>query len=390
MPLLRHTYNFPTRIEYGPGAIADLPKIIKGKGLTKGLLVTDQGIESIGLAEKLRSYFSEQGINIFSYSDVVSNPTEQNVIDATDIYKNNNCDFIVALGGGSPIDVGKTIKVTATHEEPLEKLDDFKGGDKYIVNEMPPFFAIPTTAGTGSEVGRSSVITVKSTNKKTIIFSPKMMPDIAVLDPEVTLLLPKKLTAATGVDAFVHNLEAYIMDTFHPYADAIAKEAISRCFKYLPIVVEDGNNVEARGEMLMASAMGATAFQKGLGINHSIAHALSVFYDTHHGLANAAVLVEVMKFNSTDEKVNKKLASLGTLLDTENNAESVISAIEKWLTKVGMPTDLKNIGVKEEDIAGLEAYAMEDPCKPLNPKPVLVGDVTRIIKNLLLNRKFYL
>ncbi|MCB9219748.1 MAG: iron-containing alcohol dehydrogenase [Ignavibacteriales bacterium] len=383
MPLLRHTYNYPTRIEYGPGAIADLPKIIKGKGLKRGLLVTDQGIEKIGLAEKLRSYFSEQNINIFSYSDVVSNPTEQNVVDATYIYKQNNCDFIVALGGGSPIDVGKTIKVTATHNEPLEKLDDSKGGDKYIVNEMPPFFAIPTTAGTGSEVGRSSVITVKSTNKKTIIFAPKMMPDIAVLDPEVTLLLPKNLTAATGVDAFVHNLEAYIMDVFHPIADAIAKEGIYKCFKFLPIVVEDGNNVAARGEMLLASAMGATAFQKGLGINHSIAHALSVYYDTHHGLANAAVLVEVMKFNATDEKVNKKLASLGTLLGVENNANSVISAIENWLVKVGMPTDLKNIGVKEVDIEGIEAYAMEDPCKPLNPKPVMPGDVTIIIKKLI-------
>ena len=383
MPLLRHSYSFPTRMEYGPGAIADLPKIIKEAGYSKGLLVTDQGIESIGLADKLRNYFSDAGIEISSYSDVVSNPTEQNVIDGTKIYKKNNCEFVVALGGGSPIDVGKTIKVTAVHDEPLEKLDDTKGGDKYIVNEMPPFYAIPTTAGTGSEVGRSSVITVKATNKKTIIFAPQMMPDIAVLDPEITLSLPKGLTAATGVDAFVHNLEAYIMDVFHPFADGLAKEGIYSSFKYLPIAVKDGNNVEARGEMLMASAMGATAFQKGLGINHSIAHALSVFYDTHHGLANAAVLVEVMKYNITDEKVNKKMAALGSLLGTENDALAVISAIEKWLIKVGMPTDLKKIGIKVEDIDAIDEYAMGDPCRPLNPKPVLKGDVTKIIENLL-------
>ena len=383
MPLLRHSYSFPTRMEYGPGAIADLPKIIKEAGYSKGLLVTDQGIESIGLADKLRKYFSDAGIEISSYSDVVSNPTEQNVIDGTKIYKENNCEFVVALGGGSPIDVGKTIKVTAVHDEPLEKLDDTKGGDKYIVNEMPPFYAIPTTAGTGSEVGRSSVITVKATNKKTIIFAPQMMPDIAVLDPEITLSLPKGLTAATGVDAFVHNLEAYIMDVFHPFADGLAKEGIYRSFKYLPIAVEDGNNVEARGEMLMASAMGATAFQKGLGINHSIAHALSVFYDTHHGLANAAVLIEVMKYNITDEKVNKKMATLGSLLGTENDALAVISAIEKWLEKVGMPTDLKEIGIKVDDIDAIDEYAMGDPCRLLNPKPVLKGDVTKIIENLL-------
>lgn len=383
MPLSRHTYSFPTRMEYGPGALADLPKIIKGEGLSIGLLVTDQGIEKVGLADKLRKHFADEGITIHSYSDVVSNPTEQNVIEGTKIFKENNCEFIISLGGGSPIDVGKTIKVTAVHDEPLEKLDDTKGGDKYIVNEMPPFYAIPTTAGTGSEVGRSSVITVKSTNKKTIIFSPKMMPDIAVLDPEITLSLPAKLTAATGVDAFVHNLEAYIMDVFHPFADGLAKEGIYRCFKYLPIVIEDGNNVAARGEMLMASAMGATAFQKGLGINHSIAHALSVYYNTHHGLANAAVLVEVMKYNITNEKVNQKMSALGTLLNTENDAMSVISEIEKWLKKVGMPTDLKEIGIKTEDIDGIEEYAMGDPCRPLNPKPVVKGDVRKIIENLL-------
>jgi alcohol dehydrogenase class IV len=370
-------------MEYGPGAIADLPKIIKDAGYSKGLLVTDQGIESIGLAEKLRQYFSDAGVEMASYSDVVSNPTEKNVHDGTKIYKDNGCEFIVALGGGSPIDVGKTIKVTAVHDEPLEKLDDTKGGDKYIVNEMPPFYAIPTTAGTGSEVGRSSVITVESTNKKTIIFAPKMMPDIAVLDPEITLSLPAKLTAATGVDAFVHNLEAYIMDVFHPFADGLAKEGIYRSFKFLPIAVKDGNNVEARGEMLMASAMGATAFQKGLGINHSIAHALSVFYNTHHGLANAAVLVEVMKYNISDEKVNAKMASLGSLLGTENDALAVIDKIKEWLISIGMPTDLKEIGVKKEDIEGIETYALGDPCRPLNPKAVLKGDVKKIIENLL-------
>ncbi|MEN8191289.1 MAG: iron-containing alcohol dehydrogenase [Bacteroidota bacterium] len=383
MPLLRHSYSFPTRMEYGPGALADLPEIIKEQGFTKGLLVTDQGIEKVGLADKLRNLFSNAGIEIYSYSNVVSNPTEQNVIDGTKVFNENKCEFIVSLGGGSPIDVGKTIKVTAVHDEPLEMLDDTKGGDKYIVNEMPPFYAIPTTAGTGSEVGRSSVITVASTNKKTIIFSPKMMPDIAVLDPEITLSLPPKLTAATGVDAFVHNLEAYIMDVFHPFADGLAKEGIYRCFKYLPIVVDDGNDVAARGEMLMASAMGATAFQKGLGINHSIAHALSVFYDTHHGLANAAVLVEVMKYNISNEKVNKKMAALGSMFGTENDALAVISEIEKWLKKVGMPTDLKEIGIKAEDIEDIEEYAMDDPCRPLNPKPVLKGDVKQIIENLL-------
>ena len=171
----RHRYNFPTRIEYGPGAMKDLPAIIKSSGLKKGLIVTDEGIEKVGTARQLRDCLNAEGIGTATYSGVKSNPTDDNVFNGTSVYKESKCDFIIGLGGGSPIDAGKTIKVMATHPGPLEKYDDMKGGDKYILNNMPPFYAIPTTAGTGSEVGRSSVITIKSTNKKTIIFSPFMV-----------------------------------------------------------------------------------------------------------------------------------------------------------------------------------------------------------------------
>jgi len=383
MPESRHTYSFPTRIEYGPGAIKDLPGIIKGAGLKKGLLVTDEGLEKVGTPEIVGNYFKSEGIEIATFSGVKSNPTDDNVYDGTKIYKDSNCDFIIGLGGGSPIDAAKTIKVMATHDGTLEKYDDTKGGWELIKNNMPPFYAIPTTAGTGSEVGRSSVITVKSTNKKTIIFSPFMMPTIAVLDPEITVSLPPKLTAATGVDAFVHNLEAYLIDDFHPYADGIAREGIYRSFKHLPTAVENGNNIKARGEMLMASAMGATAFQKGLGLNHSIAHALGVFYDTHHGLANAAVLVEVLKFNLPGRCIKAKLASLAPLLNTDNDADAVIDTIEKWLVSLGMPTDLKEIGIDENQIQAIEDYSLDDPCCPLNPRKVEKGDVVGIIEKLL-------
>ncbi len=383
MPGSRHTYSFPTRIEYGPGAMTDLPAIIKQSGLRKGLLVSDPGIEEVGTPEILRKAFDAEGMEIVTFSDVVSNPTDENVYAGTKIYKDKNCRFIVALGGGSPIDVGKTIKVMATHDGPVEKYDDAKGGDRYIQNDMPPFYAIPTTAGTGSEVGRSSVVTVKRLNKKMIIFSPYMMPDIAVLDPKVTLSLPPGLTAATGIDAFVHNLEAYLMDTFHPFADGLAKEGLSRCFKYLPVAVKNGENLQARGEMLMASAMGATAFQKGLGLNHAIAHALSVFYDTHHGLANAAVLVEVMKFNQRDSAVAAKLAALGTVLGTQNDADAVIKTINNLVTSINMPTNLQGIGIENSQIQALEDYALNDPLCSLNPAKVNTGDVVKIIENLL-------
>lgn len=383
MPDKRHSYSFPTRIEYGPGAAKDVTGIIKEMGLKKGLLVTDKGIEQVGTPETLRRQFKAAGVDIVTFDGVKSNPTDDNVYDGAKLYKESGCDFIVALGGGSPIDVAKTVKVLATHDGPLEQYDDARGGDRLIKNNMPPFFALPTTAGTGSEVGRSSVITIKSSNKKTIIFSPYMMPTIAVLDPELTLSLPAKLTAATGADAFVHNIEAYMIDTFHPFADALAKEGIERSFKNLPIAVAHGDDMCARGEMLMASAMGATAFQKGLGVNHSIAHALGVFYDLHHGLANAAVLVQVLKFNAADKGIADKLAALGPLLNVSNDADAVIQAIERWLLSVDMPTDLKSFQIAADQVQLIEEYALQDPCCPLNPRKVEKGDVADIVKKLI-------
>lgn len=374
----RHTYSYPTQIEYGPGAMKYFTSLVKSRDLKKGLIVTDKGIEKVGTAQQLKDYFSEVGIDAVIFSDVKSNPTEENVLAGTAVYKSTGCDFIVALGGGSPIDAGKTMKVMATHDGPLEKYDDTKGGDKYIMNNMPPFYAIPTTAGTGSEVGRSSVINVN--NKKTIIYSPYMMPDIAVLDPLITVSLPAKLTAATGVDAFVHNLEAYIMETFHPMADGMAKEAMEMCVKYLNVAVSNGSDINARGNMLMASAMGAIAFQKGLGLNHSIAHALGVYYDMHHGLANAVVLTEVMRYNLSRESTRKKYASLGSIFGVANDAEAVIEAIEKWLSSLEMNKKLSECGVGSDKFEELEAYALEDPCCPLNPKKVEKGDVVSILK----------
>ena len=383
MPDKRHSYSFPTRIEYGPGAAKDLTGIIKEMGLTKGLMVTDKGIEQVGTPEVLRGHFKAASVDIVTFDDVKSNPVDDNVYDGTKLYKDSGCDFIVALGGGSPIDVAKTIKVLATHDGPLEQYDDAKGGDKLIKDNMPPFFAIPTTAGTGSEVGRSSVITIKSTNKKTIIFSPYMMPTIAVLDPELTLSLPKKLTAATGVDAFVHNIEAYMIDTFHPFADGLAKEGIERSYKNLPIAVKNGTDINARGEMLMASAMGATAFQKGLGVNHSIAHALGVYFDIHHGLANAAVLIQVLKYNAGDKTVANRIAALGPIFDVSKDADAVINAIESWLVSLDMPTDLKAFEITADKVQLIEEYAQEDPCYPLNPRKVEKGDVTEIMTKLI-------
>lgn len=383
MPTLRHRFNYPTRIEYGPGAVRDLVGIIKEKGHKKGLLVTDKGVVQAGVAQTVQTCFIQGGVDAVVFDDIKSNPVDDNVYNGTKVYKESGADFILALGGGSPLDVAKTIKCLATHEGPLEQYDDMKDGWKLIKNNMPPLYAVPTTAGTGSEVGRSGVITIKSTNKKTIIFSPYFMPDIAVLDAELTVTLPPKLTAATGVDALVHNLEAYLTDAFHPLADGIAKEGIIRTFKNLPIAVKEGNNLAARGEMLMASAMGATAFQKGLGLNHSIAHALGVYYDTHHGLANAAVLLAVIEFSMLNDYVKEKLAYLGLLLGTKRDAKSFLVLLKDWLTGIGMPTDLKDLKIPRDQLQVLEDYALADPCCPSNPRPVQKGDVREILSKLI-------
>jgi 4-hydroxybutyrate dehydrogenase len=383
MPTKRHAYNFPTRIEYGPGAVQDLAKTIQANGCKKGLLVSDKGVEGAGLGDAVRSYFKAAGVAMHTFDDVKSNPVDDNVYGGAKAYKESGSEFIVGLGGGSALDVAKAIKCMATHDGPLEKYDDMKDGWKYIQNNMPPFYAVPTTAGTGSEVGRSSVITIKSTNKKTIIFSPYFMPNIAVLDPELTLTLPPHLTAATGIDAFVHNLEALLTDAYHPLADGIAKEGLIRGYKNLLPAVQDGKNVAARGELLMASAMGATAFQKGLGVNHSIAHALGVYYDMHHGLANAIVLIEVMKYNMENATVRDKLAEVAQTLGARKSADAFIELLGSWLKSVGIPENLKAVKISSDKIPALETYALEDPCCPSNPRKVEKGDVAAILQKLI-------
>jgi len=356
--------------------------MVKSENYTKGLLVTDKGLELTGIPEMIRIEFDKAGIQLETFNDVKSNPTCENVYAGANIFKQSKSEFIIALGGGSPMDVGKAIKVLATHDGPLEQYDDTLGGGRLIKNNMLPVYAVPTTAGTGSEVGRSSVITIKKTNKKTIIFSPFMMPTIAVLDSELTFGLPPALTAATGVDAFVHNLEAYLVAGFHPFADGIALEGMTLSYRHLQKAVEDGQDITARGSMLMASAMGATAFQKGLGLVHSIAHALGVFYDIHHGLANAALLVPVMRYNIGDDKAKRRLDGIGKVFGLTDDADIIIDKIEDWLKIVNMPTDLKQFNIPEKDFSKIEEYALGDPTCPTNSRKVMPGDVVLLLSKI--------
>ena len=272
---MKSRFNYPTRILFGQGVIEDLPAEVKALGGKRPLLVTDSGLMKTDIPGNIEKILKDGGLEPAVFSDVSPNPPDQQVDAGASAFATHRADCIVALGGGSPLDAGKAVQIRIHHKEPLEGYDDLLGGDAKITGELPPLIAIPTTAGTGSEVSRSAVITVASVDRKVVLFSPRLMPAVAVCDPELTYGLPPRITAETGMDALSHNLEAYLSKGYHPMADAIAMLGICMAVDNLPVAVANGRDEKARQEMMMASTMGAVAFQKGLGVIHSLAHPLS-------------------------------------------------------------------------------------------------------------------
>jgi len=281
---MKTRFNYPTRILFGEGVLGDLPPYLESLAVKRPLLVTDRGLMKTDIPEKVVSLLRSAGLETRIFNAIDPNPTAEQVEQGAAAFREHNADGIVALGGGSPLDAAKAIQLRINHHLPLEEYDDLKGGDTKILGELPPLVAIPTTAGTGSEVSRSAVITIGAVGRKVVIFSPRLMPAVAVCDPELTYGLPARLTAETGLDALSHNLEAYLATGYHPMADGIALRATAMIFENLPRAVANGRDVEARREMLMASTMGAVAFQKGLGVAHSLAHALGAICGISHGL----------------------------------------------------------------------------------------------------------
>ena len=365
-------FNFPTTIFCEPGLmnkLGELGVLGSGKLSGKALLVSDNGLKATDIPERVIKAFERAGIECALFTDIETNPDDESVEKAVAAYREAGANFIIGLGGGSPLDVAKTVAVRLNHGGPMEQYDDLIGGDSLIVNEVPPVIAIPTTAGTGSEVSRSSVIHIHKVDRKVVIFSPHMMPVMALLDPELTLGLPPKITAYTGVDALTHLIEAYVAKGYHPMADGIALDGIARVFKYLPEAYKNGQNVQARQEMLVASLMGAVAFQKGLGTAHSMAHPLSSVCGLHHGLANAQVLYNVTEFNreSIGEERFQKL-SFAAAPDEKPSYETFMAALKKLLDVCDIPAMLSDTGVKTEHIDELVNLAMQDGCHQLNPR----------------------
>lgn len=368
-------FDFPTRVVFGPGRLGELSSLVRGWG-QRALIVTDRGVLRNGVAQPVLDALAGGDLDYHIYGEVDPNPTEANIDDGVRHYR-EGCEFIVAVGGGSALDAAKAIRLLATHEGPLAQYAVQQGGDALIRADLPPMLAIPTTAGTGSEVGRSTVITMAG--RKTVIFSPHLMPTIALCDPLLTLDLPVAVTAGTGADALTHNVEAYFALGFQPLCDAIALDGMARAMRALPTAVHDGQNVEARSEMMLAALMGAVAFQKGLGVVHSLSHPLTTVGGVHHGTANAIMLPHALRFNSPaiTARAGAVAAALGVPAAAvpAETVERIASALDRLFQTIGLPTHLHQVNISSSLVGPMSELAIQDACHLCNPRPVTREDM---------------
>ncbi len=371
-----YQYNFPTTIRFGAGASKELGDYLIKNNLLKPLIVTDNTVAQLDFFKEIIADLKMKNISAEVFNDIHRNPVKSDVYKGTDVYDAMHRDAIVGIGGGAALDVARSIVLRINHREDLFKYDDLIGGDVYVTNDVPHFITIPTTAGTGSEVGRSAVIADDETHQKKILFSPKLLAKIVFADPLLTMELPPFITAATGMDALTHNMEAYLAKMPHPLCEGIALEGISLISRSLEKAVNNPD-LESRSNMLIASLMGAVAFQKGLGVVHSLAHPLSSLLDTHHGLANAVNIPYGMEFNILG--FEHKFKRIARALDlNEETGEAVVQFLFDLNSKINIPHKLNAIGVKPEHIETLTDMAVADFAHPNNPKPVTGADFKQL------------
>ena len=362
-------WNYPTRMVFGLGAVERLPRLCRSSGMKSPLLVTDAGLGDMPITRETLALVRDAGLAAGIFCDVKGNPTAANVEAGITAFRAGGHDGVIAFGGGSALDAGKAIAFMAGQELPIWHFDDSGTGWKDAnADNLPPVVAVPTTAGTGSEVGRASVISNEDTKEKKIIFHPGMMPVVALCDPELTRGLPPHLTAATGFDAMVHCFEAFCTPGYHPMADGIALEGMRLAAEYLPRAVADGNDMEARAQMMAVAAMGATAFQKGLGGVHALSHAIAALHDTHHGLTNAVVMPYVVKQNRS--AIEPRMELLARVLDLEKPGyEGVFEWILAMREKVHIPHRATALGADASEAREIGARANKDPTARGNPVP---------------------
>lgn len=388
-----HSYNFPTRIRFGSSVRTELSATLTDLGFKRPLIVTDRDVVTLPWFAPILA--SLDNLEPAVFSDIWGNPVVSQVEAGVQAWQAHRADSIVAIGGGAPVDVAKAIALMANHPGDLFEYEDGKPDARSIDQPIPPIVAIPTTAGTGSEVGRSAVISDNNTHEKKIIFDPKLLPCTVLADPELTLGLPAKITAATGMDALTHLIEAYLAKGVHPICDGIALEGISLVAQHLVSCVtfarrlaagdslsesESAAHLVARGNMLNASMMGAIAFQKGLGVTHSCAHALSTVCDLHHGLANAVMLPAAMRFNLPAVS-DRFLRMARVVTPTANEGSSFLDWIATLHGKIGIPATLADLNIAADQIDRLVDIAQRDGCHQLNPRPVGRSDFYAIYQD---------
>jgi alcohol dehydrogenase class IV len=380
------TFSFPTPTLFGPGALSELPVRCRRLGISRALVVTDSGLLATSAFQALVKTLGEaaRDKDWFTYSGVHPNPVEQDVREAAAAFRANHCDAVIAIGGGSPLDAGKAARLLVKRPD----LDFARFYDESDWSGLAPFIAIPTTAGTGSEVGRSSVITLAATRRKAVLFHPELLAKVVILDPELTVCLPPKLTAATGADALTHCVESYTCPVFHPMCDGIALEGIRLIAEALPRAFRDGGDLDARGKMLAAAAMGAVAFQKDLGVVHSLAHPLSTICGLHHGLGNALCLVAGMRFCAARRPGIYRRVGQACSLDvfrcSDPEADDrTIAFMTQFLAGLGLNTRLREHGVSPTQLDALVAQAVEDPCHKTNVVPVTEDDFRNLYLQVL-------
>ena len=373
-------WNFPTHVKIGSGALAEIGDCCKNLKINQPLIVTDKTLISSEIVQKLKNELIKNNLSFSIYSNVDSNPNDINLADGIDFLKNGNFDGVIAFGGGSAIDLGKLIAFMAQQKLPVWDFEDV--GDnwkKANTNGILPIIAIPTTAGTGSEVGRASVLTDKKNKVKKVIFHPEILPKSVICDPDLTVNLPKFLTAGTGMDAFAHCLEAFCSPGYHPMSDGIALMGMKLVKENLINAYNDGENIIARTNMLSAALMGATAFQKGLGAIHSLSHPIGAIYNTHHGTTNAVVMENVINFNK--EMIVEKVDQICNFLNISGGFNGFTNFVNELCNNLGIPKRLSDLGVKEDQLGLISEMAVVDPTASGNPIKLTTRNTLELLKN---------
>ena len=379
---LTGNWSFPAPVRFGVGRISEIGDACKSVGISRPLLVTDRGLEEMEITARALDLIQDAGLGRAHFAAVDPNPSERNLEDGLQIYRNGGFDGVVAFGGGSGLDLGKTLAFMAGQSRPVW---DFEDVDDWWTRADPagihPIVAVPTTAGTGSEVGRAGVITNSATHEKKIIFHPKMLPSAVICDPELTIGLPKSVTAGTGLDAFAHCVEAFSSPHYHPLCQGIGLEGMRLVKEYLPRAHDDGTDIEARAQMMSAAAMGASAFQKGLGAVHALSHPIGAHHGTHHGTTNAVFLPAVLEFNA--EAIRTRFDRAAAYLGIEGGFDGFRAFVDTLNERLGIPRTLTDLGVSNPDIDRLVADALRDPSTGGNPVELTESNTRALYERLL-------